>query len=344
MLIYWELKMIRKILYIAFQHEYAKKENGTALNYKAWYENFAKLGYSVETLFYEDYSREDLQQKIIEKSTVIKPDMIFFILQQEQVDVVTLQALKGKGFFTVNFFGDDQWRFDNWSSRFAPHFSACITTDKFSVDKYMEIGQNNIIRSQWASLESHVAVANVKYKYDVTFIGGMNRTRKWFIQELIKRGINIQCFGGGWNNGRVTYEEMEEIFLTSKINLNLSNSINYDMRYMLSSLKAFLSTIRAMLSGGKNSSQIKARNFEIPVQGGFQLTDYVPTLEDYFEIGKDISCYGDIDEAELLIKYYLLHEDEREAIKLAGVKRARQEHTFKNRIVDFMLEVEKIKG
>lgn len=335
--------MIKKILYIAFQYEYAKKENGTALNYKAWYENFVKLGYEVDTLFYEDHTKEELQQQIIEQVNGLKPDLIFFILQKEQIDVDTLKDLKENNFFTVNFFGDDQWRFDTWSSRFAPHFSACITTDKFSVDKYMEIGQNNIIRSQWASLESHVDVANVKYKYDVTFIGGMNRTRKWFIQELIKRGINIQCFGGGWNNGRVTYEEMEEIFLTSKINLNLSNSINYDMRYMLSSLKAFLSTVRAMSSGGKNSSQIKARNFEIPAQGGFQLTDYVPTLEDYFEIGKEISCYRDIDEAELLIKYYLLHEDEREIMKRSGAKRARLEHTFKNRIVDFMLELEKIK-
>jgi len=335
--------MIKKILYIAFHYEYAKKENGTALNYKAWYENFIKLGYEVDTLFYEDYSREELQERIISKVGISKPDMLFFILQQEQIDVGTLKTLKEKGFFTVNFFGDDQWRFDNWSSRFAPHFSACITTDKFSVDKYKEIGQNNIIRSQWASLESHTDVENIKYKYDVTFIGGMNRTRKWIVGELIKRGIDVQCFGGGWDNGRVTYEEMEEIFLTSKISLNLSNSTNYDIRYMMSSLKAFLSTIRAMSLGGKNSSQTKARNFEIPVQGGFQLTDYVPTLEDYFQIGKEVVCYSNIDEAEELIKYYLSHEGEREEARIAGIRRARENHTFQHRIINFMEELEHIK-
>jgi len=335
--------MIKTILYIAFQYDNGKKENDYAINYKAWYENFVKLGYEVDTLFYEDYSREDLQQKIIEKSIIVQPDMIFFILQQEQVDVVTLQTLKGKGFFTVNFFGDDQWRFDNWSSRFAAHFSACITTDKFSIDKYKEIGQNNIIRSQWASLESNIDIVNVNYKYDVTFIGGMNRTRKWFIDELIKRGIHIECFGGGWTNGRVTYEEMEEIFLSSKINLNLSNSTNYDIRYIFSSPRAFLSTMRSCISGGKNSSQTKARNFEIPVQGGFQLTDYVPSLEDYFEIGKELVCYGNIDEAEVLIKYYLKHEKERESIKSEGIRKARENHTFQHRIVDYMKELEMIK-
>lgn len=335
--------MIKTILYIAFQYDNGKKENGYAINYKAWYENFVKLGYDVDVLFYEDYTKEVLQEQLIEKASDTKPDVIFFILQQEQIDITTLKTLKEKGFFTVNFFGDDQWRFDSWSSMFAPYFSACITTDKFSIDKYKEIGQKHIVRSQWASLESHVDVANVKYKYDVTFIGGMNRTRKWFIDVLIKRGINIQCFGSGWPNGRVTYEEMEEIFLTSKINLNLSNSTNYDMRYMLSSPRAFLSTMRAITSGGKNSSQTKARNFEIPVQGGFQLTDYVPTLEEYFDIGKELVCYGDIDEAEVLINYYLRHEKERESIKIAGVKKARDNHTFQHRIINYMQELESIK-
>lgn len=336
--------MIKKILYIAFQYEYGKKENGTALNYKAWYENFVKLGYEVETLFYEDYSKEDLQIKIVEKSNEIKPDLVFFILQKEQIEIKTLEVLKEQGFFTVNFFGDDHWRFDNWSSIYAPYFSACITTDKFSIDKYISIGQKNIIRSQWASLDSKVSYEKVEYKYDVSFVGGISSYRKWFVKELFKRGIKVHCFGNGWDNGRVTYEQMENIFLTSKINLNISNSTNYDIRYLMSNLRAFLSTVKAVLKDGKNSSQIKARNFEIPVQGGFQLTDYVPTIEDYFDIGKELICYNNIDEAENLIHYYLKHTDEREKIKIACIEKARNEHTFKHRIINFMKELEIIKG
>jgi hypothetical protein len=42
---------IKKILYIAFKYEYGKQENGTALNYKAWFENFEKLGYEIEGIF-----------------------------------------------------------------------------------------------------------------------------------------------------------------------------------------------------------------------------------------------------------------------------------------------------
>ncbi len=153
-----------------------------------------------------------------------------------------------------------------------------------------------------------------------------------------KRGIKVHCFGDRWENGRVTYEQMENIFVTSKINLNISNSTQYDIRYLLSNPKNIIHTLKST----KNVSQTKARIFEIPVQGGFELTEYVPSLEDYFDIGKEISCYRDIDEAELLIKYYLSHDKERESIKLLGVKKAREKHTFKNRIIDFMKDIEKI--
>jgi spore maturation protein CgeB len=330
--------MISKILYLSYQYEFGNPDNGNAINYKAWYENFVKLGYEVEGLFYDSYPKEELQLKIIEKVNSIKPDMIFFILQKTQVEKETLKTLQNMNCFVVNFFGDDQWRFDDFSSKYANYFNVCITTDKFSIDKYKKIGQNNIVRSQWGSLDSIIEYTNIEYKYDVSFVGGLNPFRKWFVDELEKRGIKVHCFGDRWDNGRVTYEQMEDIFVTSKINLNISNSTQYDIRYLLSSPRNILSTLRS----SKNVSQTKARIFEIPVQGGFELTEYVPSLEDYFDIGKEISCYGDIDEAELLIKYYLSHDEEREKIKKLGIKKARSEHTFKNRIIEFMKDIEKI--
>ena len=87
-------------------------------------------------------------------------------------------------------------------------------------------------------------------------------------------------------------------------------------------------------------SQIKARNFEIPYFGGFQLTDYVPTIEEYFEVGSEISCYSSLDEAELLIKYYLNNSSEREEIRLNGNNRSKDTHGYSNRISDFLKVLE----
>ncbi len=335
--------MTHKILYIGFKYEYGNKNDGTGLNYEAWFKGFQGLGYETQGVFFDEPATDSLHDQIVSKAEQIRPDMIFFILQKSQVDVETLQVLKEKGFRTVGFFGDDQWRFDDWTYQYAPHFSACITTDRFSVDKYKQVGQANIIYSQWASLESSVKYEDVAYKYDVSFVGGMSPYRKWFVTCLQKRGIQVECFGGGWDNGRVSYEQMEDIFATSKINLNISNSTHFDVRFLLSTLKGMALALRSLLKGtGKNSSQMKARNFEIPVQGGFQLTDYVLTIEEYFNIGKEIICYNDLDEAEKAIQYYLRNEELREQVKQSGIKRARAEHTFPCRIIHFMKELDKV--
>ncbi|GAH96354.1 unnamed protein product, partial [marine sediment metagenome] len=59
---------------------------------------------------------------------------------------------------------------------------------------------------------------------------------------------------------------------------------SYDIRYIFSSIKS----LREFMRSKKRIEQIKARNFEIPALGGFQLTNYCLSLEDYFEIGKEI--------------------------------------------------------
>ena len=331
--------MIKTILYVGSQYEYSKKENGESLNKKAFYNNFINLGYEIIPIWYDE-EHIDLQNKIVRVANNIKPDLIFFILQENQIEIETLIELQCNNYFTVNWFGDDQWRFEKFTSRYAKYFNVCITTDKFSIDKYKEIGQNNVIRSQWASLESNIEYYDEEYKYDVSFIGGANAFRRWFVKELKNRGITVHCFGDRWENGRVSYEEMEKIFQTSKINLNISNSTQYDIRYLLANPRNILNTLKSK----KHKSQTKARIFEIPVQGGFELTEYVPSLEDYFNIGNEIACYRDIDEAELLIKYYLMHDEEREIIKLNGIEKARREHVFSHRIIDFMKKLEEFKG
>ena len=78
---------------------------------------------------------------------------------------------------------------------------------------------------------------------------------------------------------------------------------------------------------------MKARNFEIPYYGGFTLTDYVPSLEEYFDIGKEIVCFKDIEDLEILINYYLENEGE-EHIRERGVKKAREKYTYLNKFRD----------
>jgi len=333
--------MIKKILFIALQYSYGKKELGESLNKKAHSDMLEAVGYNVENVWLDNYETNDqLQAKILEKANNFNPDIVFFKIFEFEIQFKTLEKL-GKKYFLVNWFGDDQWRFENFTSKYSNYFDACITTDKFSIEKYQAIGQYSVIRSQHASFQNFSNYENIHYTYDVSFIGGANPFRKWFVHELLKKGIKVECFGSGWGNGRISYEQMDDIMLHSKINLNISNSLSYDIRYFLHSPKNIISLIRSFFRrGDKNVSQIKARIFEIPVRGGFEITEFVPSLEDYFEIGKDVVCYSTVDDAVLLINHYLKNEEEREQIKKLSVEKARSTHTYKQRTIDFMRQLE----
>ncbi len=285
-----------------------------------------------------------LQRKIIEAVDVAKPDLAYFQLMRNEVSNDTFDALKPKC-FAVNWFCDDQWRFEGYSRHIAPHLGASITVDKYKVHEYRALGCR-VVRTQWASPRyvPGLDVEKVDYLYDISFVGGRNATREWIVRELEKAGIKVECFGYGWQNGRLTIAQMEKIFHTSKINLNLTNSIPSlpSFRRFLAidalralfglnagrygswgrSIKKGLSNIYASVFSEKRRESIKARNFEIPAAGGFQLSHFALEIDDYFVPGKEIALFATIDELIAQTKYYLNNDDARIAICRGGYARS----------------------
>ncbi|MCX7705668.1 MAG: glycosyltransferase [bacterium] len=311
-----------KIIPVFLHYDYGIKERGETLEYSGggWYYALRQLGNEVYPFWWDDYfsDKDRLQREIIRYADFIKPDIILFILMRDEFSFETLDYLKSR-YITINWFWDDQWRFEDFTRYYAPHFTYSITTDKFAVAKYKKIGYENVILSAPACYDyaRDIHFETIKYKYDVSFVGEKNIYREWVIKQLRKNHVQVVCFGNGWENGRISFTEMVEIFKTSKINLNISNSISNDIRYVFSSYR----TIKNFVKSQKRVEQLKQRNFEIPAFGGFQLTNYVPSLEDYFDIGKEIAIYTGIDDLLLQIRYYLENEFERKRIMVGGYKR-----------------------
>ena len=320
--------MIKKILIIALKYSYGNKDFGPSINKGALEDSFNNIGVLTKTIWIDEHKKEFLNKFIITEAEIFKPDLIFFKLFKDEIYTNTLLELK-KRFKTVNWFGDDPWRFESFGKYYANKFTYVITTDKYSAHLYKKVGQDKVILSQHASFHSKIPYKKLNYKYDVSFVGTKSANREWFVRELRKKGINCHCFGKGWKNGLVSYEKMQNVFNASKVNLNINNSVNYDLRVNFQNPKNLIEVLKSsILKNRKIHSQIKARNFEIPVYGGFQLTDYVPGIEDYFKIGEEILCYSDFEDALSLIKYFLRNEKDREIIKKKSVMRARKEHTY----------------
>jgi len=105
--------------------------------------------------------------------------------------------------------------------------------------------------------------------------------------------------------------EMVKMYSRSKINLGFS-SCNTD-------------------DAEERILQIRLRDFEVPMSGGFYLVEYMEELEEFFEIGKEIVCYTGPEDLVEQFKYYLRHDSEREKIRRAGHERCLRDHTWQKR-------------
>ena len=78
-------------------------------------------------------------------------------------------------------------------------------------------------------------------------------------------------------------------------------------------------------------TQLKLRDFEVPLAGGFYLVERTEEYQRFFKSGAEVETWGNPSELVEKIRYYLGHEKERQAIALAGKARALAEHTWQRR-------------
>ncbi len=86
-----------------------------------------------------------------------------------------------------------------------------------------------------------------------------------------------------------------------------------------------------------------ARAFTAIGLGGFYLTFPTTGIEGMFEPGKELVTFNTADEMIEKIRYYLCHDEERQAIAAAGRKKALEHHTYQRRF-ERMFEVLSSRG
>jgi spore maturation protein CgeB len=229
----------------------------------------------------------------------------------------TLETIRKDGTIVVGWFFDDEWRFNTYSKYWIPYLDYCVTNAIEAVPKYKALNARVIQTIPNTGIAINRDWSNIEEKYDVSFVGSRTvLNRNQYINKLKKRNIPIHVFGKGWG-GYVSFEEMIDIFKTSKINLNFSKTGPY---YWV--------------------QQIKGRVFQVCMAGGFLLTEYAPGIENYFEIDKEIVCFENAEEMIDKITYYLTHQTERRAVAQAGWERATGEYTSFHMVAKVFRQIE----
>lgn len=308
---------------------YGDPDREFSFEYFNFYQVLKQMGHEVELFDYmgkiNTLGKQGMNQKLLARVREWQPLATVFSLYTDQFEAPTVNALRNHT-KTFCFFHDDTWRVE-YSRYWAQYFDYFSTPDLHGEIKYREIGLPNAIYFPFGCNEQIFRKLDIPKKYDVSFVGGWHPYREWLIERIKNAGISVEVAGYRWPKGEIDQEGMVRMFNESRINLNLSNSASWDLRYFASSPRAFINRLRSK----KNIEQMKARMFEVNGCGAFQLSYFVEGLAGCYDIDREIGVYADSDDLVEKVRFYLAHAELRESIATAGHVRTLNEHTYAKR-------------
>lgn len=255
--------------------------------------------YFVEPLkkIFKEVMAYDFQKRIVEIGLKKMNEEIIKIVKEKKFDYVIY--LSGYYEFTketfkkirensilIGWFFDDEFRFENYTRYWIPYFDFFVTHSIEAIEKYRKFSVKVIHTLPFDGVPSYPNWDKIEEIYDISFIGFKTEDREKYI-NFLKKNLSLNFFLAGYGWGKyLSFKEMNEIFKKSKINLCFTKTFN-------------------------NKKQWKGRIFEVMLQGGFMLTEYVPHLEKFFEIGKEIECFDDENQLVEKVRYYLKNEEKK---------------------------------
>lgn len=342
-----------KIFYCGLRNNNYLLSRGESFEHENFYSTFAFMN-GVEVFYFPfdvipKIGRKGYNAQLLEAVKKEKPDLVFSFMYSDELIPEALEELKHYT-KTLAWFADDSWRFYNYSRYYAPHFTWVITTYSWISALYRRYGRNNIIRAQWAFNPACWKPIEISKDIDVSFIGQYNSSRGRIINKLRRAGINVYVRGWGWPEGRISKEEMINIFSRSKINLNIN--ISPDLWRLKSLGRLFLKASAGkivpdflrLVDNFKSwramaIPQIKARPFELAGCRAFVITGYADDLENFYKENEEMVFYRSTAELIDKIKYYLPREAEREKIAQAGYERTLRNHTYEKRFKEIFNKI-----
>ena len=156
---------------------------------------------------------------------------------------------------------------------------------------------------------------------DALFVGSGD-FRRILLLEAIKKNVTVH--GNRWHRNFP--------LISRELQARISDRPVWggDLHALMAQSKIILNITRTDFYGAETG--VNLRIFEAVAGGSFLLTDHCEELEDLFEIGNEIdtfSCSGELAEK---VRYYLEHDDERQAIAARGHERFMKCHTWRSRI------------
>jgi len=308
------------------------------------------LGHNV---FYCDH-RTDMKQC---------SELVPFLLEHEKIDVMIVSHLVPQSTYGVDFLKAIKtqfpqvkyvsWFFDCVLATGIPYknkefisilkeYDYFFTAVKGQIEEYRKLGVNAFYCREGVCSYTLNFNGVVEKAYDVSFVGQVGHPKVHvhrfpLLKKICQKFDNSIIYGPIYCNDedilrhhvkRPTYNDIEhsKVVAMSRINIGFSASKETKNKEILTSFPDV-------------DGAFSARAYRIIGSGGFFLTKRSLGIEDLFEDGKEIVLYDDDKDCLEKIEYYLEHEEEREAIAKAGMKKVQENYTFRHSVGSLLSEV-----
>ena len=275
-----------------------------ALNLLLWGFRLRFFPGFLRRLFFRERGRRRMASRLLETTRQGEYDLIF-LSKVEELDYRLLPELRGHA--PVFYYFMDPVKTGRFvqADEYAKRATYASATFSDVVEWFRQAGADARQIVQGVDPGQYALARRIKRKrYDVVFAGTMDQRRRRFLEALREAGISVTCFGKGTPNGPVFNERLMKEYAKARIVLNLVRK-------------------------GKGFS---VRVFEAMASGSLLLTEYCEDLELFFSRGKQLDWFSSFDECVRLIKHYLSHEKEREAIAKRGEEMVFEKFTWDKQI------------
>lgn len=224
----------------------------------------------------------------------------------------TIRRLRQKGKLVVGFLGDDEYNFERhkfWLFL----FDAVVAYTEKEVNRYKKWNPYTYLLPVGAVVPDSTLAANKDI--DVIFVGKPYGTRPDILDKLRRKGFNLVIYGSRKWASYLSLKDSYRGFLKSE-----------DYWKELSRAKIVL----ALMEDYEGKPHINGKVFEAAAVGAMSIATYYEPFKTTYGLtpGQEIVFYHDAEDLVAKLKYYLDHDNEREAIAARLKERILQEFTY----------------
>lgn len=224
-----------------------------------------------------------------------------------------------------DFFNPVPYHYSPFMAGAFREYGMILTARTHLAREYLDHGARRVERMDFCFDPSiHYPVKGEGDLGDVAFFGTWSPDRERVLSRL--ESFRIGIWGSSWKRAAAKFRGAANVRIALR---------PAECEAMSRELNAH--RIGLNLLTRENRDLTNLRLYEIPACGAFQLCERTDAVRAAFEEGKEIECFGSLEELIDKCRFYVAHEDARRAVSGAGYRRlAHGGHTYVDRMTSLV--------